>query len=133
MKVQLEQFYKDVYTVAELEQAKAVIKSAKEDTASAKDYAAVAVREVFRANRMFDGFELLKVEAHTEKNITMAYDGYCEGSGFMDVCLEIIAKVDGVFGDFLEVSARVSDIWNIDGENNIAALFYVKWYKLKRD
>ena len=131
MKVKMCDYYKDVYTISEVEQARRVIKAAKEDTATAKEYAARAIREVIRNTDYWD-FEILKAEATATKNNGIEYGGYCDGSGYFDVNLEITAEL-GLFKGFLKVWANVSDIWQIDGEQNIAGLFEVFWYKPERN
>lgn len=124
MKVTYESYFEDIYTVSELKQAKAVIKAAKEDTCTAADYAGAAMREYFRTTGEAYSFEILKAEATTHKNNGIAYDGFCDGSGFMDVQIEAIAHIPYI--GFALISAMLSDIWNIDGEQNIGGLFYVE-------
>lgn len=131
MKVKLEDNYRDIYTVAEYEQAKRVIEASKEDTMPAKEYAIMAVREVLRANCEFANWEILKVTAETCKNLSIAWDGFCEGSGLFDVLLSITVKLS--FTQFAEIYAKMSDIWQIDGESNIAGLFDVWRYNLVRE
>ena len=131
MKVILEDNYKDIYTVAEYEQAKRVIEAAKEDTMPTKEYAIMAVREVLRANDEFADYELLKVEAQTVKNSYIGWDSFCSDSGLFDVGLTITAKLS--WCEFIEICAYLSDIWSIDGESNIAGCFNVQRFRLVRE
>lgn len=131
MKVTLELYYEDIYTVSELRQAKAVIKAAKEDTCTAAEYAAAAMREYLRTAGEYYSFEILKAEATTHKSNSIAYDGFCDGSGYMDVQIEAIAFIPYI--GFALIVAMLSDIWNIDGEHNIGGSFYVERYDRRKN
>lgn len=130
MKVKLESNYKRYYTVEEYEQAKVVIAYEKEDEAKVTDYAKMAVREFCRVYRLHD-LDILTAEATTSKN-RRAYNVYATTdeygcptgeSGQMDVCIEVYAKVCGADSyetGILHLFAMLSDIWQIDGETDIA-------------
>lgn len=130
MKVTLEQYYRDVYTVAELEQAKAVIKAEKDDTMTPTQYAQQAVREWLRVNARREWFNVVFAEATTKKAPCIEYDRICDGSGFIDV--EIHAVAVASLHSVIEIWANLSDIWSIDGELSIGATFFVCEYKNER-
>lgn len=128
MKVKLERNYKRYYTVEEYEQAKVVIAAEKEDETKVTDYAEMAVREFCRVYHLTDS-SILSVDTTTGKN-RRAYNAYTDSagneSGCMDVFLDIYAEIymeadDGLFKRaILNLSAMLSDIWQIDGETDIA-------------
>ncbi len=107
MKVKLEENYKSIYTLENLEQAKAVIAWEKsEDEETAVGWAEYAVNEALKGRSDFLR-EIIKVEAHTAKNCR-TWNAFGEDTGQMDIWIECIAKTaDG----FIEVGAYLTDIW----------------------
>ena len=105
MKVRLEDKYKELYTLIDLDHAKAVIHAEKEDEETAKGWAEYAAREALKDS---DGLliEVIKADAKTARNYR-AFNLYCE-SGDMDVWIEFTAKCSD---SFIEGGAYLSDIW----------------------
>lgn len=138
MKVKLEGNYKRYYTVEEYEQAKTVIAYEKDyDDCKADEWARMAVREYCRVNWKVDEYNegdfILRAEAHTAKN-QRAYNLYglsdeygcpTAESGQMDVMVDTYALVwarhdADIYPGVLHLCAFLSDIWNIDGQEDYA-------------
>lgn len=130
MKITLEQYYRDVYTVAELEQAKAVIKAEKDDTMTPTQYAQQAVREWLRVNARREWYNVIFAEATTKKAPCIEYNRICDDSGLIDV--EIHAIAQSPFRSFIEIWARLSDIWEIDGNSPVGKEFFAIEYKREK-
>ena len=107
MRVNLEKEYKRYYTLEQLDQAKAVIATEKEDEETAKGWAVYAVNEALKGTGEYFRDEILKAEAHTARNCR-AWNLYGEGTGEMDVWVEILARTSE---GFMECGAYLSDIW----------------------
>lgn len=107
MKVRLEEKHRSLYTLEELDMAKAVIKAEKEDEMSAKDWAEYAAKEALRGE-VESLVEVLKAEAKTAKNCRIKWDRFCEGSGNMDVWVSFLAETTK---GFIRGGAYLSDIW----------------------
>ena len=108
MKVTMEKNYKDFYTVNDVARAKEVIRSAKEDTTTAKEYLLSASRMIMQ-NFSDCPIEALTASASTAKNGRIN-NFYGDDTGWMDVWIEGIVKTcDG----FIEVGAYLTDIYNI--------------------
>lgn len=107
MKVNLEKEYRRWYTLEELEQAKTIIAAEKEDEETAKGWAAYAVNEALKGTGEVSRDEILKAEAHTARNCR-AWNLYGEGTGNMDVWINIVARTSE---GFIECGAYLSDIW----------------------
>ena len=122
MRVKLEDRYKEFYTVNDLESARALIRAAKEDEASAAEWAEYAVREALHDMR--DSMrEVIKASAHTAKN-SRVYNAYGDDSGYMDIWINAIAETD--FG-FIKVGAYLSDLWQA-GNTHFKEHMYIRYY-----
>ena len=127
MKVTLQKDYRSTYTLEDLDRAKAVINYEKNEDGemSAKDWAEYAVNEALRKYK--DGgylIEVLKAEAHTAKNCR-AWELYGEGTGNMDILLDITAETsDG----FIKICAYLSDVWSVDGDTPFYEHYYTRYY-----
>lgn len=106
MKVKMESGYRELYTVADVERAKAVIAAEKADEETAAGYAEYAVREALRDTGDY-AREIVKAEAHTAKNYR-AWDAYDTNTGNMDILVDAIAETAQ---GFIKVSAYLTDIW----------------------
>ena len=127
-KVQLENGYKDYYSIADVERAKAVIKYEKDnDTETAKGWAEMAVIEALKT---IDGrdwhMETLKAEAHTSRNRN-AWNVYGEDTQQMDVWIDATARTGK---GFIMVGAYLSDIWQI-GAEEITDRMYIRYFTEK--
>jgi hypothetical protein len=123
MKVKLEERYKDIYTLSELETAKRIIKEVKEDTETAKGYAVYAATEALK-NTTDSVVEVLKAEAHTALNCRV-YDAYFEGSGRMDVWVNFTVQT---CNGFIIGGAYLTDIYG-SGAVNYKDHMYIKMFK----
>lgn len=123
MKIKYQPEYKSLYTLEDMDKAKIVIANMKEDTSTAKEYAAYAVREALRKKNDYL-VQVIQAEAETSKNYR-ADNNYGEGSGNMDTWIEAIAETGK---GFIRVGAYLTDIWNIDGETDYTEHMYIKYY-----
>ena len=124
MKVRLEESYRKLYTLEELDAAKRVIKMEKEDDEeTAKGWAEYAVREALKGTGDFPR-EVITAEARTALNCR-AWDAYGEGTGKMDVFIEALAETaEG----FVKIGAYLSDIWQT-GAEEYKHHMYIQRYK----
>lgn len=123
MKVTLAKEYRKFYTLNELDIAKEIISCAKEDGATAKEYAEIAVREALRGKDDYIE-EILKATAETAKNCKV-WDRYFDGSESMDIYINATAETSK---GFIKIGTYLSDIWVIDGAANIQERMYIKYY-----
>ena len=114
MKVTLQKDYRQFYTLEDLDRAKMVIASEKEDESTIASWAVYAVNEVLNyLNNGMGGYayadekDILKATARTAKNCR-AWNEYGEGSQNMDVWIEATAQT---YNCFIEIGAYLSDIW----------------------
>ena len=127
MKVKLEQNYKDYYTLANLDEAKAVIEFEKnEDESTVEEWATYAAREACK-NAPLDLFadDIITADAYTARN-SRVWNAYGDGTGDMDVWITGIAKGHKCF---IEFGAYLSDIWQtgaIDYKHHMWIERYVK-------
>lgn len=122
MKVKLERGYKEIYTIADVNRAKAIIKFEKDDEMPINDWAEYAVNEALKGTN--DCFvSVLKAEAHTAKN-SRAWDLYGEDTHDMDVWIKAIAETrEG----FIKIGAYLSDIWQ-SGAIEYKDKMYIGYY-----
>lgn len=107
MKVKLEDRYRELYTVAELDLARRIIKQeASDDECTARDWAEYAAREALRNGNVYVR-EVVVASAHTARNCR-AWDSYFEGSGHMDVWVEGLAETSE---GYVKFGAYLTDIW----------------------
>lgn len=122
MKVALTKEAKKFITVAELPIVKQMIAGLKEDESTVEEYAAMAARLITGDN----GAEIISATAEIVKN-SRIYNQYSEESGNLDVWLNFRAFSN--YKDcFIIAGAYLSDIWQLDGENNeeIKSRMYVR-------
>lgn len=110
MKVKFTEDAKRFISVSELPAVKKVIAEMKED-GEIKGYSEIAARVASGYN---GNFEILKADAQIAKNARI-YDAYGEGSGEIDVWLDIYAFDD--YSGFYEIGAYLTDIWAVTGDN----------------
>lgn len=116
MKIKMPKDYKDTYTLADVERAKAVIACEKEDEETAAGYAMYAINEATRDGAPFLGIvEIIKAEATTAKNCRVwnAYGDDTMNTETMDVWIEATAETS--YG-FIKVGAYLTDIWQTGSE-----------------
>lgn len=123
MKVKFAAEQKKFVTVAELPMVKRIISDMKEDD-QLKEYAQMAARIASRSN---EAFEVLKAEAAIAKN-SRVYDSYGEGSGTLDIWLEVYAF--SMFKGFYSIGIYLTDIWQVGSENSeeIRSYMYIEEY-----
>lgn len=124
MKVRLPKDYKSIFTLAELEQAKLVIASCKEDSMTAKEWAEYAVNMALKGKGCC--VEVLKADAKIARNcrIWNSYGSADETTGRIDVWIDATAETsDG----FIKVGAYLSDIWQT-GETDYREHMYIQRY-----
>lgn len=122
MKVKLEKNYRRYYTLEDLDRAKMVISSVKEDESTVEEYAEYAVNEV--SDRFGGCMEVIRATAQTAKN-SRAWDAYGEGTETMDVWVEGLART---FDGYLEFGAYLSDIY-ASGVTLYGHLMYTNFYE----
>ena len=111
MKVTFQKDYKNWLTVAEVEAARQIIREMKEDTSTAAEEAATAIREALKdTGDWLD--EVLKAEAVICKN-SRVWNQYGENTGMLDIMICGIAKTSW---GYIDVEATLSDIWQIGSE-----------------
>lgn len=110
MKVIMSEDSKRAVSVSELPAAKKIIRDMKEDSETAADYAASAVRALCGCCD-----EVFKASAEIAKN-GRVYDAYASGSGNLDVWITFVARADN--REIVEGGAYLTDIWNITGDEN---------------
>lgn len=123
MKVKLDKNYRDLYTLSDLERAKAVIKFMKEDTSTVKEYAQYALIEALRGTGVYD-HEIITAKAHTAGN-RRAWNAYGEDTTTMDVWIEALARTSE---GFIEFGAYLTDIWQT-GAEHYKQNMYIKRFK----
>ena len=124
MRVTLPKDYRNYFTLHDLDIAKRLIACAKEDEATAKEYAEMAVRAALRGKHDFFK-EVLKASAEVGFYYR-TWDRYFDGSEHMDIYISAIAETD--FG-FVKIGAMLSDIWDIDGTTELfKGDMYIRYY-----
>lgn len=121
MKVKLEKEYRSRYTLDELDMARKVIASEKDDGSTAREWAEYAVNEALRNE---DGclLEVIKAEAETAKNCRV-FNAYGDGTGEMDVWVSFLAETTE---GFIKGGAYLSDIWQTGGMEYKQHM-YIRW------
>ena len=132
MKVTLQKDYRSWYTLEDLDRAKMVIASEKEDESTIASWAVYAVNEAVndreRKGRKTYSYcheeNIFRATARTAKN-SRAWNQYGEGTGNMDVWIEAYAFL----GDcFVEIGAYLSDIWQ-SGAEDYAQHMYIRFFE----
>ena len=127
MKVRLEEKYRNLYTLDDLDRAKAVIRAEKEnDEETPKGWAEYAAREALKETGDYC-LEIVSAEAHTAKNYR-AWNAYGEETEDMDGWISGIARTaDG----FLEFGAYLSDIWQTGGTEYKHHMFIQRYGRIE--
>lgn len=128
MKVTLQKDYRKYYTFEDLDRAKLVIQSEKEDECPIESCAVWAVNEVLGyLNRtkstdytFAEETDIIKATARTAKNCR-AWNAYGEGTQDMDVWIEAFAFTGNCF---VEIGAYLSDIWGTGGTPYAHHVYY---------
>ena len=123
MKVTLEKEYRKLYTLEELDHAKAVIQFEKEDEETAKGWAEYAAREALSGTDDYC-VRILEASAETAKN-RRAWDLYGDNTASMDVWISFIAETAN---GFLKGGAYLSDIWQ-SGAVEYRQHMYIRYFK----
>ena len=122
MKVTLPKNYKEQYTIAQVEQMKAVIAAEKDDTETVKGWATYAVNEAIKDD--IDCIvEIYKATAETCMN-NRAWNAYSEDTGMVDVWIEAVAETSK---GFVKVGAYLSDIWQTGAEDYRTRMYVEKY------
>lgn len=115
MKVTLPKDYKRMFTIHQVEVAKKVIKSEKEDEFTAEEYAKLLVNHIITRQGLNDGVQRV-FEVTAGITTARGWDKYFEGSEDIDIYIECYVRTwDGV----VYATAMLSDIWRIGGEETI--------------
>ena len=128
MKVTLEKNYRRLYTLDDLDRAKAVIAAEKDDDSKPSDWLAYAVREALKGatGDRYDSLdEVINAEAHTAKNCR-SWNAYGDDTEDMDIWIEGLAKT---YDGYIVVGAYLSDIWgsgDADYQDHIYAQYYTR-------
>lgn len=123
MKVIIEKEYRDIFTVAEMDAAKQIIKDCREDSNKPSEYAEMAIICAFNGNTY--GLKVFEASAKVARN-ERVYDRFFEGSKRLDVWIEATAKVN--IDCFVEIGFYLSDVWEITGHKEDDADFINKCY-----
>ena len=113
MRVSLPKNYKEFLTVAEAETARRVIKELKTWEESAEYFAKVAVEDCTEADEWCE--QVLSVKAEICRDIR-TNDMYFDGSGHIDIWLDIIAETSK---GFVSIGCILSDVWQVAPNNHI--------------
>lgn len=123
--------YKRMFTLSDLESCKKLKESIKNDDDKIDlSWEAAMAAVIASDNHVGDG-QILAGNAVFAKN-SRIYEHYCEGSGTMDVWIEVKA-FDSCYG-FYDIGAYLSDIWQHTYENIEATKqhMYIKHYVLEK-
>lgn len=128
MKVVLEENYKHLYTIEDLEHAKAVIKYEKEDESTIKSWAVYAANEIGKKYGDYTTeSNILQASAHTARNCRL-WNGYGDDTGDMDVWVEFTAWTGY---RFIKGGAYLSDIWQTGAVDYTYHMYYTVYEAVK--
>ena len=124
MRVTLEKEYKDRYTLCDLQIARTVIESMKEDDSTPAEYAAMAARVALkgRSDDWFD--DVLKATATTARNGRI-WSAYYDGSGMFDVWIDATIRTGK---GFMIIGAYLTDIWQT-GAADYSDHIYCRYFR----
>ena len=114
IKATLPSNYKELFTIAETETAKRIIKDLKAWDDTAQDFARYALNDIIR-NRAEWVQEIYFVSAEICRDLG-TQNAYFEDSGHMDVWLEFVGETSE---GFYKVGCLLSEAWAIGGDNHI--------------
>lgn len=112
MKVRITEDMKRVITLAEMPAVNKVIRYAKEDEMTVKEYAEMAARIASRNNNV----KVLEASAEIACNCRIS-DWYDNGSANFDIWVNFTAIIDDCFAGIIMGGAYVTDIHALDNEN----------------
>ena len=123
MKVSISKESRRFISLAEAPIAQRIVKDLKEDESSAAEYATLAINAACEGHCV----KVFEAKAVIAKNCR-AYGAYFDDSGNLDVWVEATAQTS--YG-FCIIGAYLSDIWNLDGDNNdeMAGRMYIRQFK----
>lgn len=129
MKVQITDESKKVLTVALIPAAKLIIKSEKEDSFTAADYAEIAARLLCREDDSLR--EVLSARAEIAKNCRVwnAYGDSETSTEELDVWIDFTAET---WNGFIRAGAYLSDIWEVgpdDMRETLRSRMYCRYAK----
>lgn len=125
MKVSMNKEFKKLFTLEDLERAKLVIKTEKEeDNYTAEKWAEYAGRKSLERKGHFI-LEVISAKAETAKNGRI-WNEYGEDSGDMDVWIEALFVTD--FG-MMKLEAYLSDIWHIGEDDSCFRCMFIQYFK----
>lgn len=125
MKVNMPKDYKKTFTIHQLEIAKEVIKYMKDDESTPEDYAKMVVNHILYRSDWNDGIEKV-LDASAEVETNGKWDRIYDGSEDIDIVIEAYVKT---WDRVCYIIARMSDIWNLDGEHDYRDKFYYETFK----
>ena len=114
IKATLPSNYKELFTIAETETAKRIIKDLKTWDDTLADFARYALNDIVR-----DRAEWTKEIYFTSAEICRdcrTRDAYFEGSGFMDVWVEFVGETSE---GFYKIGCLLSEAWAIGGDSHL--------------
>ena len=113
MKVTITADMKKIITIAEMPAVNKVIRYAKEDGMTIKEYAEMAARIASGNNSV----KVLEASAEIAGNCRI-YDWYDNGSEHFDIWVNFTAIIDNGFGGIIMGGAYVTDIHASTGDND---------------
>ena len=115
-KITLPKHYKDVFTLSDLEACKKLEKSIKDNADNGKIDLSweVCCAAIAGSDSHVCDTHVLAASAEFQKN-SRIYDYYCDGSGKMDVWINVKA-FDSYYG-FYDIGVYLSDIWQYSSED----------------
>lgn len=115
MKIRMPKHYKK-FTLEEMEQTKRVRDALKEweDVTTAEEWLRMAAQDIIRGEGDYI-LEVLKAEAEFAGNCRI-WNAYGEDTGRMDIWIKGIVQC---WNQVLEIGCYLTDIWNIDGKNDV--------------
>ena len=116
LKIRMPRDYKKYFTLEELEQMNQVRTHIKEwgDSPTAEEWLRMAAFDIIRWENDHI-VEVLKAEAKFARNCRV-WNVYGEATGNMDIWITGVVQC---WDQVLEIGCYMTDIWNIDGRNNI--------------
>lgn len=126
MKVRLQDDYRKLYTLEDMDRAMAVIEAEKDDLLKPADWLKMAVNEALKETGFNQCERVIEASAHTAGN-RRVWNAYTDNSGNMDVWITGTAKtLDG----YIEIGAYLSDIWQTGGTDYRQHIFSVRYARV---
>jgi len=120
MKVNITKETKKAIYAYQIDAAKAVCDSLKEDDFKPSDYALMAANFIASFCDDFCVMRIIEADAHIMPNCNCEYNAFCDDSENLDVWIDFIA--DGGSYGFMRGGAYLSDIWQIGPDENRVTL-----------